>query len=79
MYFVYPIKSLNYDWVYVGITNDVQRRLNQHNAGYNISTKHYRPFVLIYSEMLPDRKSARKKEKYLKSGSGKKWLKESFI
>ena len=75
MYFVYAIKSLRKDWIYVGITNDLQRRLKQHNSGWNKSTKPYRPFELIYSEEQPDRKAARKQEKYLKSSAGKRWLK----
>jgi putative endonuclease len=75
MYFVYVIKSLKYDWNYVGITNDIQRRIQQHNAGQNKSTKHYKPFKLIFSEEFPDRITARKREKYLKSAAGRRWMK----
>ena len=74
MYFVYAIKSEFKDWIYVGISNDIDRRLKQHNAGYNRSTKPYRPFKLIYSEKLSNRISARKREQYLKSTSGKRFL-----
>ncbi len=41
----------------------------------NRSTKAYRPFEVIYTEDLGDRKSAREREKFLKSGSGKEFLK----
>ncbi len=74
MYFVYAIKSELKDWIYVGISNDIERRLKQHNAGYNRSTKPYRPFKLIYKEQLPDRIAARAREKYLKSTVGKRFL-----
>lgn len=76
MYFVYAIKSLKKDWVYVGITDNLDRRLNQHNKGYNRSTKPYAPFAMVYSEEHPDRASARLREKYLKTASGKRWLKK---
>jgi len=75
MYYVYALKSKVKDWIYVGITSDLDRRLRQHNLGQNKSTKPYLPFELVYSQELPDRPSARKREKYLKSGSGKRWLK----
>ena len=75
MIVVYAIRSLVRNYVYVGMTKDLERRLSEHNNGENRSTKAYRPFVLIYLENFPDRKSAREKEKYLKSGIGKEFLK----
>ena len=75
MIFVYAIKSLSRNYLYVGMTNDLERRIAEHNNGENKSTKAYRPFKLIYSETFPDRISARAKEKYLKSGIGKEFLK----
>ena len=57
------------------MTNDLERRIAEHNNGENKSTKACRPFKLIYSETFPDRISARAKEKYLKSGIGKEFLK----
>lgn len=75
MIIVYAIKSLSRSYIYVGMTNDLSRRLAEHNNGENRSTKAFRPFVLIFSEEFPDRISARIKEKYLKSGIGKEFLK----
>ena len=75
MYYVYAIRSLKKDWVYVGITDHLDRRLDQHNKGYNRSTKPYAPFEMVYWEEQPDRVSARQREKYLKTASGKRWLK----
>ena len=53
------------------LTNDVNRRLDEHNNGYNKPTKPYRPFKLILTEKFETRSAARTREKYLKSGSGK--------
>jgi putative endonuclease len=74
MIIVYAIKRLERNYIYVGMTNDLNRRIQEHNNGENKSTKSYRPFILIYSESFPDRVSAREKEKYLKSGVGKEYL-----
>jgi putative endonuclease len=74
MIIVYAIKSLERNYIYVGMTNDLNRRIQEYNNGENKSTKSYRPFILIYSESFPDRVSAREKEKYLKSGVGKEYL-----
>ena len=75
MFFVYAIKSSIRDYVYVGLTNDVSRRLIEHNNGENRSTKAYKPFKLIFKEEHNDRLAARAREKYLKSGVGKEFLK----
>ncbi len=75
MFFVYAIKSTVRNYIYIGMTNNVGRRLAEHNNGENRSTKAYKPFVLIYTEAFPTRIEAREKEKYLKSGIGKEYLK----
>lgn len=75
MFFVYAIKSVVRNYIYVGMTNNVNRRFTEHNNGENRSTKAYKPFVLIYTEVFPTRIEAREKEKYLKSGIGKEYLK----
>jgi putative endonuclease len=75
MYFVYAIKSQIDSRIYVGMTEDVARRLKEHNLGKTKSTKGYRPWQLIYTELLPSRSEARIREKYFKSGVGKEFLK----
>ena len=75
MWHVYAIKSINRNYIYVGLTNNIVRRLYEHNKGYNKTTKPYLPFVLIHTESFETRTLARAKEKYLKGGSGKKFLK----
>ena len=74
MYFVYAIKSKKRNYIYVGLTNNIQRRFSDHNKGYNRTTKPYRPFKLIYLETFDTRIEARQKEKYLKTTTGKRFL-----
>ena len=74
-YYVYALKSLSKNYIYVGMTNNLERRIHQHNSGQGRSTKSYAPFELIYSEEQPSRFDGRAREKYLKSGTGKEYLK----
>lgn len=74
-YYIYVLQSLkDYNW-YTGYTNDLSRRIKEHNEGKNISTKHRRPFKLIYFEGCLNEEDAKAREKYLKSGMGKRYLK----
>jgi putative endonuclease len=74
MYYVYALRSVNRNYIYVGLTNDVARRVAEHNLGYNRTTKPYAPYLLIWEESFSTRVEARVREKYLKGGSGKKFL-----
>jgi len=73
--FVYVLSSLNRQYIYVGLTNNIERRLEEHQKGYNKTTKAYRPYKIILVEEYNSRAEARKREKYLKSGIGKEFLK----
>jgi putative endonuclease len=73
-YFVYVLSSLRRKYLYVGMSNDVTRRVDQHNRGYEKTTKPFRPFTLVYTESYKTREEARKREKFLKSGLGKQYL-----
>ncbi|MCX6723847.1 MAG: GIY-YIG nuclease family protein [Candidatus Staskawiczbacteria bacterium] len=75
MYYVYIIKSEKRNYNYVGITNNPERRIKEHNRGYNRITKPYKPFKIILIEKHFDRTEARKREKFLKSGYGKEYVK----
>lgn len=75
-YTVYAIKSTDRNYIYVWLTNNLERRLNEHNLGKEKTTKPYSPFKLIYSEKFKTRIEARIKEKYLKSGCWKEFLKD---
>ena len=74
MFYVYAIASCTRQYIYVGLTNDVERRLFQHNNGENRSTKAYKPFRLIWKEECKTRPEARMREKQMKSGVGKEYL-----
>ncbi|WP_378176748.1 GIY-YIG nuclease family protein [Aquimarina sp. SS2-1] len=78
MIFVYVIKSQIKNWIYVGMTNNLERRIAQHNKGQNKSTNPYKPFILLFFETFPDTKEARAREKYLKSTSGKRWIRKNY-
>ncbi|EKE20080.1 MAG: hypothetical protein ACD_8C00056G0005 [uncultured bacterium] len=71
-YYVYMLRSLKDNNLYVGISHNPSIRVTQHNAGKTSSTKSRRPFVLIYKELYPSRIEAREREKYLKSYAGSK-------
>ncbi len=74
MYIVYAIKSLNRNYIYVGMTSNLEKRLFRHNGGYEQTTKPYAPFKLIYSEVVESRDKARTREIHFKSGIGKDFL-----
>lgn len=76
MFIVYAISSLNRNYIYVGLTSNLEKRIERHNKGYEKTTKPYAPFTLIYSEEFDTRIEARTKEKYWKSGVGKEQLRK---
>jgi putative endonuclease len=76
MYYIYAIKSKKDDRIYVGFTENLERRISEHNSGKTRSTKGYIPWVLVYKEICKTREDARKREVFLKSGIGKKIIKE---
>ncbi len=71
---VYSLKSLERNYIYVGMTADLDRRMNEHNTGHERTTRPYAPFKLIFTEQFDNRILGRQKEKYLKSGIGKEFL-----
>ncbi len=73
MFYTY-VKSKKDGKFYTGSTNDLRKRLIEHNSGRVFSTKDRRPFVLIYYEACLNEQDARNREKYLKSGMGKRYL-----
>lgn len=75
---MYVLKSEKDSNIYIGITDNLERRLKQHNSGRNLSTKYRVPLKLIYYEIKENRVEARKKEKFLKSGSGREWIYENM-
>ena len=66
MFYVYLIKSKKDNDLYTGSTNDLKRRLLEHNKGLNLSTKHRGPFELVYYEAYKSEEDARIREHNLK-------------
>ena len=76
MFYVYVLLSLKDKKFYIGFTNDVERRLKEHNSGKNISTKSRLPLKLIYYEAHLSKADAERREKYFKTTKGKSTLKQ---
>jgi len=79
MWYVYVINSMKSDFKYVGSTNNVKRRLEEHNKGLCISTKNYRPFKLSTYIAVGQKDKALYLERYFKSGSGGAFLKKHLL
>jgi putative endonuclease len=79
MAFIYILLNEQLGKTYIGSTVDLQRRLMEHNSGYCQYTKKYIPWVLFYTEEYATLLEARKREKYLKSCVGRKFIKKLFI
>ena len=75
MNYVYLLISESDGNFYTGSTIDLRRRLQEHSEGKVISTEKRTPMKLLYYEACINEKDARRREKYLKSGMGKKYLK----
>lgn len=77
MYYVYVLKSLKNGKRYVGYTSkDPDTRFVEHVSGTNAWTRQNKPLELIYHESFEDGPAARKRERFLKSGQGRKFLDE---
>ena len=76
IFFVYILKSEKDSKRYIGTTNNLQRRMSQHNSGMVKSTKFRRPLKMIYMEKFPSREEAEEREKFFKTGQGRHYLKE---
>ncbi len=66
MWYLYVLKSLNFNRHYIGSASNVNSRLAKHNSGSVTSTKSYRPWKVVHTEIYPDRTAAIKRELFLK-------------
>ncbi len=78
MFFVYVLYSDGFDKYYVGLSENVDKRLKEHNEGQNKSTKPYIPWRVVHLEEYKTRNEARTREKYLKSASGRRWRRKNI-
>ena len=74
MFYTYILENKNKRW-YIGCTNDLRKRFNQHNSKKSTYTKYRGSYKLIYYEACANEDDARSREKYFKSGMGKRYLK----
>jgi putative endonuclease len=75
MYYIYILKSFSTGKRYTGHTSNLLARLNSHNSGDTPSTKNRGPWEIIYTEEYSSRSEAMKREKFLKTGKGREFLK----
>ena len=79
MYYVYILKSDNFNQTYVGFTSDLKRRLNEHNYGACSHTKKFKPWSLICYFAFLSEFRARSYEEYLKTGSGIAFARKHYL
>lgn len=80
MYYVYILQSIKFPHQnYIGQTDDVARRLYIHNTGGSPHTAKYKPWKLISSISFETKEKAIEFEQYLKSGSGRSFVKKRFL
>lgn len=75
MFYTYILRSKKDGKWYTGSTNDLRKRFKEHNTNKVFSTKGRGPFELIYYEASVNEQDTRTRERYLKSGMGKRYLK----
>ena len=75
MFYVYVLYSRKLNRKYIGMTENVSKRLKEHNSGKTKSTKGFIPWEHKHFEEFSTRPEAREREKYLKSGVGREFLK----
>jgi len=77
VFYVYVLQSLKNKKRYIGYTGKAPvEKLKEHNGGATQWTRQNRPFVALYHEAFGNSKSARERERFLKSGKGRQWLDE---
>lgn len=78
-FYVYIIQSVKDKSLYIGCTNNLSKRLSQHNEGLSKYTKSRVPWKLIWYCAFFERSSAESFEKYLKTGSGRAFIKKRLL
>jgi len=76
MYYTYVLKSEKDANLYIGFAFDLQKRLKQHVNGRVLATRDRLPIKLVYYEACLNKEKAVKREKYFKTGFGRRFLKE---
>ncbi len=74
MFYVYVLQSDSDDGLYIGFSSDLRRRLSEHKEGKAFATSYRGPWQLIYYEAYLEKEDALGRERYLKSGGGRRFL-----
>ena len=74
MYYVYVLQSESDAGLYIGFSTDLKERLKQHQTGESRATAYRGPWLLIYYEAYCLRQDAEGRERFLKSGAGRRYL-----
>jgi putative endonuclease len=74
MFYVYVLHSTKDNGFYIGFSTDLKRLLSEHKQGASFATKSRGPWKLIYYEAYTEREDAEGREKFLKSGAGRRFL-----
>ncbi len=77
-FYTYVIYSKNYNRLYKGHCENIEKRIIQHNKGFTKSTKPFIPWDLIYFEEFKTREEAIKRERYFKTAAGRRFLKKKI-
>ena len=77
-YTVYVLRD-SYGKLYKGLTNNLKRRIREHETGRTITTRKMGGLSLVYTEEYNDFSTARKRELYFKSAAGRRFLKNKII
>ncbi len=75
MHYVYVLSSVTDDGLYIGYSANLRKRFSQHVRGSSFATSYRRPWKLIYYEAYLEQADALGRERYLKSGAGRRFLK----
>lgn len=78
-YYVYILISLKDSSLYVGLTHDIKKRLQEHKDGLGGFTKGHLPYKLVFVSIFSDKFTAARFEKYLKSASGKAFIRKRIL
>ena len=78
MFYVYLLHSISDNGFYIGFSTDLRKRISEHKRGGSFATKSRGPWKLIYYEAYTERQDAEGREKYLKSGAGRRFLRSQL-
>ena len=78
VFYVYVLRSETAAGFYIGFSSNLTKRLRDHESGAAFATSYRGPWKLIYYEAYLDRDDALGRERYLKSGSGRRFLKSQL-